>query len=142
MTNAFSWQNSANFDLLLFVLLGQICLLPKVSLDFLLLHSSPLYRKGHLFWVFQKILQVFIEVFNFSFFSITGQGTDLEFCDIEQFAWKCTEIILLFLRLHPNTAFQTLLLARMATPFLLKDSCPQQQIQWSSELFHCKVNQS
>ena len=40
-----------DFDLLLFVLLGQICLLPKVSLDFLLLHSSPLYWKGHLFWV-------------------------------------------------------------------------------------------
>ena len=29
------------------------------------------------------------------------------------------------LRLHPSTAFQTLLLTMMATPFLLRDSCPQ-----------------
>ena len=33
------------FDLLHFVLQGQICLLLKVSLDFPLLHSSPLYEK-------------------------------------------------------------------------------------------------
>ena len=39
--------------------------------------------------------------------------------------WKRTEIILSFLRFHPSTAFQTLLLTMMATPFLLRDSCPQ-----------------
>ena len=39
------------FALLRFVLQGQICLLLQVSLDFLLLHSSPLWWKGHLFWV-------------------------------------------------------------------------------------------
>ena len=39
------------FDLLWFVLQGQICLLLQVFLDFLLLHSSPLQWKGHLFWV-------------------------------------------------------------------------------------------
>ena len=33
--------------------------------------------------------------------------------------WKQTEIILSFLRLHPRTAFQTLFLTMMATPFLL-----------------------
>ena len=38
------------------------------------------------------------------------------------------------LRLHPSTAFETLLLTIMATPFLLRDSCPQKWIQWSSEL--------
>ena len=31
--------------------------------------------------------------------------------------WKWTEIILSFLKLHPSTAFQTLLLTMMATPF-------------------------
>ena len=30
-----------------------------------------------------------------------------------------------FLRLHPSTAFRTLLLTMMATSFLLRDSCPQ-----------------
>ena len=43
--------------------------------------------------------------------------------------WKRTEIILSFLRLHPSTAFQTLLLTMMATPFLLRDSCPQYHAQ-------------
>ena len=36
--------------------------------------------------------------------------------------WIRTEIILSFLRLHPSTAFQTLLLTMRATPFLLRDS--------------------
>jgi len=31
-------------------------------------------------------LQVFIEPFNFSFFSITGCGRDLDYCDTEWFA--------------------------------------------------------
>ena len=39
------------FALLHFVLRGQICLLLRVSLNFLLLHSTPLQRKGHLFLV-------------------------------------------------------------------------------------------
>ena len=39
------------FALLHSVLQGQICLLLQVSLDFLLLHSSPLWWKGHLFLV-------------------------------------------------------------------------------------------
>ena len=33
-----------------------------------------------------KGLDVFIEPFNFSFFSITGWGIDLDYCDIEWFA--------------------------------------------------------
>ena len=39
------------FALLHFVLQGQTCLLFQVSLDFLLLHSSPLWWKGYLFLV-------------------------------------------------------------------------------------------
>ena len=38
------------FALLHFVLQGQICLLLQVSLDFLLLHSSPLWWKENLFF--------------------------------------------------------------------------------------------
>ena len=34
--------------------------------------------------------------------------------------WKQREIILSFFRLHPSTAFQTLLLTIRATPFLLR----------------------
>ena len=57
--------------------------------------------------------------------SVTGWGIDLDFCDIEWFALGMTEIILSFLRLHPSTAFRTLFLTMMATPFLLRDSCLQ-----------------
>ena len=32
------------------------------------------------------VLYVFLEPFNFSFFSITGQGIGLDYCDIEWFA--------------------------------------------------------
>ena len=39
------------FALLHSVLQGQICLLLQVFLDFLLLHSRPLWWKGHHFWV-------------------------------------------------------------------------------------------
>ena len=39
------------FALLHFVFQGQICLLLQVSLNFLLLHSSPLWWKGHIFGV-------------------------------------------------------------------------------------------
>ena len=44
---------------------------------------------------------------------------------LNDFPWKWTEIILSFFRLHPSTAFWSLLLTVMATPFLLRDSCPQ-----------------
>ena len=39
------------FALLHSILQCQICLSLQVFLDFLLLHSSPLWWKGHLFWV-------------------------------------------------------------------------------------------
>ena len=50
MASAFSWQKSA-FSLVHFVLQGQICQLLQVSLDFLLLHSIPLYQKRYLLWL-------------------------------------------------------------------------------------------
>ena len=66
------------------------------------------------------MLYVFIELFNFSFFSITGQGIDLNYCDIEWLALETN-------RDHSvvfDIAFQTLVLTMKATPFLLRDSCP------------------
>ena len=76
------------FALLHFVLQGQICLLLLVSLDFLLFHPVPCDEKGIFFGVLvlEDLIDVFIEPFNFSFFSITGWGIDLGYCDIEWFA--------------------------------------------------------
>ena len=61
---------------------------------------------------------------NFCFFGIIVWGRDLDYSDIEWFALERTEIILLFLILHPSTAFHTLLLTMMATLFLLKGFLP------------------
>ena len=63
-------------------------------------------------------------IFNFNFLGLSDWGIDLNYCDIEWFALE-TNRDLLSLRLHPSTAFQTLLLTMMATLFLLRDSCPQ-----------------
>ena len=75
------------FSLLHFVLQCQTYLLLQVSLDFLLLHSHPLWCKSHLFCVL--VIGGLISLhrnINFSFFSISGWGLDLEYCDIECFA--------------------------------------------------------
>ena len=64
---------------------------------------------------------MFIELFNFSVFSITGRGIDLDYCLVHRLGtvyyfnielvilnglpWQQTDIILLFLPLHPSTAF-------------------------------------
>ena len=59
-----------------------------------------------------------IEPFNFSFFGITGWGIDLDYCDIEWFALETNRDASKYCILDSLTM--------MATPFLLKDSCPQQ----------------
>ena len=58
-------------------------------------------------------------------FSITGQGTDLYYCDSEWFALEMSRHHSVIFETHMSTAFRTLLLTMMATPFLLRDSCPQ-----------------
>ena len=72
------------FALFDFVLQGQTCLLLQVSLDFLILHSSPLWWKGHLLLVF--IIEGCVDhhrTVQLQLFSITAQGIDLDYCDIE-----------------------------------------------------------
>ena len=74
------------FSLLHFVLQCQTYLLLQVSLDFLLLYSHPLWWKCHHFCVL--VIGGLISLHrnaNFSFFSISGWGLDLEYCDIEWF---------------------------------------------------------
>ena len=114
------------FALLQSVLQGQICLLLQVFLDFLICIPVPYNEKDIFFGCqFQKV--------SASSALLVGAQTWITLI-LNNLPWKRTEIILLFLRVHPSTAFWTLLLTMMATPFLLMDSCPQQQIQWSFEL--------
>ena len=87
MTSAFSWQNSIS------LCPASFCTprlnLPVNSRNFLTSYFCiPVpYNEKDIFWgVSSRVLQVFTESFNFSFFSITGWGIDLDHCDIEWFA--------------------------------------------------------
>ena len=52
-------------------------------------------------------------------------GINLYYCDVEWLALEMNRVhFVIFERLDPSTAFWTLLLTMMATPFLLRDSCP------------------
>ena len=88
-----SLGKTISLSLLHFVLEDQTILLLQVSLDFLLLHSSPLWWKGLFFFFFgcqiYKFLQVFIELF--SFFGISGWGIDVDYCDAEWLALEMNQ---------------------------------------------------
>ena len=109
MTSAFFWQNSVSLCPASFCTPRPN---PCYSRCFLTLYFCiPVpYNEKDIFFgcQFQKILQVFIELFNFSFFSITGGAQTWITLILNGLPWKQTEIMLLFLRLHPSTAFWTL----------------------------------
>ena len=88
MTSVFSWQNSISLCPVSFCTPRPN--LPVNSRYFLTSYFCLLvpYNEKDVFFgsQFQKVLQVFIEPFKFSFFNITGRGIDLEHCDIERFA--------------------------------------------------------
>ena len=114
------------FALLHFVLQGQICLLLQVYFDFLLLHSGPLWWKGHLFGVlalegliglhrtiqFQLLQHYWLEhrLGLLGYWMVCLGNEKRLFCHF----WDCTQV------LHFG-----LLLTMRATPLLLRDSCPQ-----------------
>ena len=57
--------------------------------------------------------------------SVTGWGIDLDYCDIEWFALETNRDHSVVFEIASKYCIRTLLLTMMATPFLLKDSCPQ-----------------
>ena len=75
------------FALLHFILQGLSCLLLQVSLDFLLLHSSPLWWKGHLFLVLvlEDLVVSWTDSTSASSALVIG-GIDLDYYNIEWFA--------------------------------------------------------
>ena len=86
MTSAFSWQNSISLCPVSFrIPRPNLPVTPGVSLASYICIPVPYNEKDIFFgcWL-SKVLQVFIEPF--SFFSITSQGIDLDYCDIKWFA--------------------------------------------------------
>ena len=72
------------------------------------------------------VLKVFIESSNFSFFIIAGWGIDLDYHDIEWFTLEMNKdhSVIFETASEPSTAFQTLLLTMMASPFFSKGFLP------------------
>ena len=114
------------FALLHSVLQDQICLLLQVFLDFLLLHSSPLYWKGHPFWVL--VLKGLVSLHRTVQLQLPqpywlGHRLGLVWYWMvclgnEQRSFCCFWDFI-------QVRHFGLLLTMMATPFLLRDSCPQ-----------------
>ena len=98
------------FALLHFVLQDQSCLLLQVSLDFLFLHSSPPWWKGHLFrvLVLERLVGLHRTIELQLFLALVVGALTWITVILSSLAWKRTEIILLLLRLYLSTAFQTL----------------------------------
>ena len=112
------------FVFLHFVLQSQTCLLLQMSLDFLLLHSSPLWWKRLL--IFTLVLEDLVGLHRTVQLQLLRHYQLGHRLGLLWYWMACLgnkQIILSFLRLHPSTAFQILLLTMRAIPFLLRDSC-------------------
>ena len=121
MTSAFSWQNSISLCPASFCTpRPNLPVTPGVSwLPTFAFQSSIMKRTSFLVLVLEGLVGLHrtIELHLLQHYWL---GHTLI---LNGLPWKRTEIILSFFRLHPSTAFWTLLLTMMATPFLLRDSC-------------------
>ena len=90
------------FAVLHSVLQGQICLLLMYFLTFYFCIPVPYNENTSFIDLVLEALLVFIEPLNFSFFSISGWGIDLDYCDIEWFSsetrsfchfWDCIQVL-------------------------------------------------
>ena len=109
LRNEPNYTNELAFALLHSILQGQIYLLLQVFLDVLLLHSSPLWWKAHLFWVL--VLKSFVGVHRTIQLQLLQRywlGHRLGLLWYWMVCCENKQIILSFLRLHPSTAFWTL----------------------------------
>ena len=92
----------------------------------------PCDEKDIFFWVL--VLEGLVEPFDFNFFSITGWGIDQDYCDIEWFALETNRDHSVVFEIAPKYCILDSSVDYDGYSFLLRDSCPRQQIQWSSEL--------
>ena len=87
MTSAFSWQNCQRLPCFILYSKAKHVCYSRYLLSSYFCILIPYDEKDIFIWCqFQKVLQVFIVPFNFSFFGIRGWGIDLDYCDVEWFA--------------------------------------------------------
>ena len=134
MTSAFSWQNCQ--PLPCFILYSKVKLACYSRYLLTAYFRIPVhYDEKDIFFCcyFYKVLQVFIEPFNFSFFGITLWGIDLDYCDTEQFALEMNRDHSVVFETAPKYCILDSFVVYEGYSFFLGDSCPQ-QISWLSEL--------
>ena len=132
MTSVFSCQNSCSL-LTCFVLYSKAkfaCYVRYLLTSYFCI-PFPYNEKGIFFGVLVLTGLVDLHrIIQLQLFSITGWGIDLDFHDIEWFALEMNRdhSVILFVCLFVfciQVLQFGLLLTMMATPFLLRDSCPQ-----------------
>ena len=80
MTSAFSWQNSITLCPVSFhIPRPNLPVTPHVSSLHTFAFQSPIMKRTSFGGVSAKRSCRFIDLFNFSFFSVTGQGIDLNY---------------------------------------------------------------
>ena len=127
VTSAFSWQNSVSLCPALFCTPRPNCLLIlQVSLDFLLLHSSPLWWIGHLFLVL--VLRGLLGLH--WFFS----ASDLDYCDTEWFPLGTNWDHFVILEVAPKYCISDSLVDSEGYSSSSMGFLPTEEIQWSAEL--------
>ena len=134
----FTLLNRQNFALFNFVVKDQICLLLQVSLDFLLLHSSPLWWKGHLLGGISSKSSCRCSQ-NHSTSASSALVIEAQTwitVKLNSLPWKQTDNILSFYRLQTSTTFPSLMLTMRATPFPLRDSCLWSRYNGHLNLIH------
>ena len=125
MTSAFSWQNSVSLCPAPFCTpRPNLPVTPGVSLLPTFAFQSPVMKMTSFWGISSRSRVGFYKTIKLQLLQHYFLGRKLGLLWYWMVCLENEQIILLFLRLHPSTAFWTLLLTVMATLFLLRDSCP------------------
>ena len=132
MTSAFSWQNSVSLCPASFctprpnlAVTAGVSQLPTFTFQYPMMNITFFF-----FWclVFRSLLGLHRTQINVSFFSTNSRGIDFNYSNVEWLALETDRDHSFIFWMHPSTDFWTPSLIMRATPFLLWDFCPQQQI--------------
>ena len=135
MTSVLSWQNCQ--PLTCFILYSKVKLVyySRQLLSSYFYIPVPYNEKDIFFQVF--VLEGLVglhRTIQLSFFSITGQDIDLDYHGIEWFALEMNRDHSVVFEIASKYYIQDSFVDNDGYSISSKDSCPQQQIYWSSEL--------
>ena len=138
MTSVFSWQKSVSlFPASFCTPRSNLPVTPGISQLPTFAFQSAMMKRTSFFWCqFQKVLQAFIEPFNFNFFCISAWVMDLDCCDTKWFILEMNLNHSVVFEIAPQVLhfglfylfiYLFIYFTMRAIPFLQRDSCLQQQ---------------